>query len=259
VKKLTTDAGSFDFQERVVAFADVLGFAELVEASYLNAAERAKISKLICTNDLFQRFAGEILDFAEATFFSDSFVLSMRADRVFYMIRETGYLCRHLLMQGFLTRGAIALGALHHRNPIVVGPAFVNAYRLEQSVAFFPRVVLDDATMEVWREEFASESAHPHLESLIKRDRDGQHFIDIFSPSWNEFLQWTEFVRSDNLIPHDHASFVRAANEHVQNGLMANIGRPKIRAKYEWLATECTEGATLPASRQPQLNAPART
>jgi hypothetical protein len=43
-----TDA--FDYQERIVAFVDVLGFSELVEASEANPTARDKIDKLIVCN-----------------------------------------------------------------------------------------------------------------------------------------------------------------------------------------------------------------
>jgi hypothetical protein len=92
--------------------------------------------------------------FARATFFSDSFVLSMQSDRIFYMIRELGQLCRFLLMEGMLCRGAITVGSLFHQDPLVIGPAFLEAYRLEQNVAFYPRIILSDAAMKLWKMEF---------------------------------------------------------------------------------------------------------
>ncbi len=247
---LASDTNSFDYQERAVAFIDVLGFADLVKASDANPAARAKISKLIGTNKLFDQFMKK-LPFATASFFSDSFVLSMmQADRVFYMVREIGYLCRHLLLLGFPCRGAITVGSLYHHKRIVVGPAFVDAYRLEQSVAIYPRVILDDATMAHWKhefrlDEFGQGSAHPHLKSLVKRDRDGQHFIDIFNPEWGpNFIPWTEIIPSPDPVPTDATDFLKAANKQIQDGLAANIGRPKVRTKYEWLAAECSECAT---------------
>jgi len=206
-----SDRNSRDYQERVVAFIDVLGFAELVRASDTDPTKRDKIAKFIMTDKLFADFTGNMFRMA-AAFFSDSFVLSIGSDRVFYLIREAGYLCRHLLLQGFPCRGAITTGSLYHQERIVVGPAFVKAYQLEQSVAIYPRVILDDATMQWWKHEFRPGSAHPHFESLVKRDRDGQHFIDIFNPGWSEFLRWTEFIPSTDSVPIDPAEFLKGAS-----------------------------------------------
>jgi hypothetical protein len=182
------DANSLDYEKRVASFIDVLGFSALVHESRKHPIARDEIGKLISTDKLFERFVGTMLKFASATFFSDSFVLSMDASRAFNLIREAGYLCRHLLLQGFPCRGAITTGLLYHRERIVIGPALIEAYKLEQSVAIYPRVILDDATMELWRKEFSPGSAHPHLEAWVKRDRDGQHFLDIFNPTWTEPL-----------------------------------------------------------------------
>jgi hypothetical protein len=147
--RLVGDTNSFDYQERAVAFIDVLGFAELVKQSDANPTARAKLGKLITADKLFERFVGKFLRFADAAFFSDSFVLSVHPPEsaLIYLIRETGYLCRYLLLQGFPSRGAITTGSLYHDGRFVVGPALVGAYRLEQSVAIYPRIILDDATM----------------------------------------------------------------------------------------------------------------
>lgn len=175
---------SLDYQERAVAFIDVLGFTALVKGSDADPTARLKIAKLIATNKLFEKFTSEMFPI-DAAFFSDSFVLSMNVDRLFYLIRETGNLCRLLLLLGFPCRGAITAGALYHRERIVVGPALVNAYQLEQSVSIYPRIILDDAAMAHWKHEFRLDEsgegpAHADLESFVKQDRDGQNFVDIF-------------------------------------------------------------------------------
>lgn len=241
---LSGDTNSLDYQERVVSFVDVLGFAALVNDSSKDPTAREKIVKLIDTDKSFERFVGTLLKWANATFFSDSFVLSMEASRVLYLVRETGYLCRHLLLLGFPCRGAITAGPLYHHDRVVVGPALVKAYQLEHSVAIYPRVVLDDAAMGLWREEFAADSAHPHFESLVKRDRDGQHFVDIFNPAWPEFIPWTEFIPSIDLVPTEAGDFLKEAFKPIQHGLVTHRGDAKVYAKYSWLDAEYKEHAS---------------
>jgi hypothetical protein len=172
-------------------------------------------------------------------------VLSVNADQVIYLIRETGYLCRYLLLQGFSCRGGISAGSLYHHGQIVVGPALIKAYQLEKSIAVYPRVILDDATMARWGEEFRPGSAHPHLEALVKRDHDGQYFIDIFNPEWGpNFIPWTEFIPSSDSVPIDPIEFLKGAWKRIEENRAANIGNAKILAKYEWLATQCDQRAT---------------
>jgi hypothetical protein len=237
---------SFEYQERVLAFVDVLGFAQLVERSKADQNIRAKVAKLIEINRLFERFVSSFLDFAEATFFSDSFVLSMQPPdvRALFVIREIGYLCRYLLWQGFLCRGAITTGYLYHRGRFIVGPALVSAYRLEQSVAVYPRLILDSETLLHWQNEFREGSPHSHFESMVKRDRDGQYFLDIFSSEWTTTLPWTEFVSSYDQMPTDPKTFLEETAKFITDGLETNSDDQKNRMKYEWLATQHKEHMT---------------
>lgn len=241
-----SNSNSFDYQERVVAFIDVLGFAELVRRSDTNPTVRAKVRNLIAVNKLFEQFAREFLGFAEAAFFSDSFVLSMPQPdaRALFMIREVGYLCRYLLLQGLPCRGAITTGSLYHYGRFVIGPAFVSAFELEKSVAIYPRVVLDDATIRHWQNEFRPETPHPDFELLVKRDCDGQFFLDIFNPGWTTTPQWTKFIKSCDQVPIDQVEFLKMARIQIEDGLVVNSGNPKVRIKYEWLATQLSEYAS---------------
>ncbi len=130
---------------------------------------------------------------------------------------------------------------------MVVVPALVKAYQLEHSVAIYPRVILDDPAMGLWREEFAPGSAHPHFESLVKRDRDGQHIIDIFNPAWSEFIPWTEFIPSTDLVPTEASDFREAAFKPIQHSLVTYRDDAKVYEKYAWLYAEYREREGNPA------------
>ncbi|HKN26824.1 MAG TPA: hypothetical protein VJY34_02640 [Roseiarcus sp.] len=118
---------------------------------------------------------------------------------------------------------------------------------MEQSVAIYPRVVLDQATMGHWKHEFRIDGygqgpPHPQLEGLVKRDRDGQEILDFFNPEWGpNFLQWTEFVPATETIPIDPIEFLKKASERIEDGRAKHSGNLKVLAKYQWLATELNE------------------
>src|SRR5271156_3287745 len=96
-------------------------------------------------------------------------------------LRETGKLCREFLQKGFPCRGAITSGSLFHHERYIVGPALVRAYQIEQSVAIYPRIILDDAAMKRWRYHFRP-PWEESLETLVKLGGDGLCFLDIFNP-----------------------------------------------------------------------------
>jgi hypothetical protein len=232
------------YEERIVAFIDVLGFAELVETSEIDPVARTRIEKLIATDQLFERFLKNMRPLVDAAFFSDSFVLSARAESAIYLFREAGYLCRHLLTLGFVFRGAIVAGSLHHQDRTIVGPAFVKAYRLERDVAIYPRVIIDDSAFEYWNEELTDGSAHAHLVSLTKIGDDGQRFFDIFDPQWTVFIPWTHLEPSGEVIPAAPVDYLNAVRGHIQNGIVAHRSNGRVRAKYAWLASEFNERAS---------------
>lgn len=243
---------AFAYQERAVAFIDVLGFTDLVRRSDRDPTALAQVSELLAIDELVEKFVGQFLrGLAKATFFSDSFVLSVASPEnwLFHLVREAGYLCRYLLLHGFPCRGSIVVGPLHHEGRFVVGPSFLNAYRLEQSVSFFPRVILDDAAMAGWMQEFrlvdGQGPAHREFEGIVKQDRDGCYFLDLFNARWPAFLPWTDFVPSFDPVPTDHVEFLRRVRRLLNQRLVDHANEPKIFQKYSWLAAEFNQSAEL--------------
>ena len=233
---------SFSYDNRVVAFVDVLGFSDLVEKSANNQTEKDKIGEIIGADKLFSNFVNVFLaEMASGAVFSDSFVLSMAPQNVYFMVREVGHICRHLLQLGISCRGAITIGPFYHHGHIMVGPALVKAVRLEKSVAIYPRIILDDLSFAAWEDEFELSSAHSGGKSLVKRDHDGRHFIDIFHPEWFDcrFLPLAEFGICANAFPPNHNEFISAASVNIKRNLEIFKAQPKTHAKYSWLYSEC--------------------
>ena len=155
------------------------------------------------------------------------------------LVREIGYLARYLLLLGLPCRGGISLGPLHHEGKVVVGPALIQAYKLERDRAKYPRIVLDEGALQCWRDEFAGDPAHMDCIDLVKTGADGLPYLNLFDPAWGaNFLPWTEFIPSANAVPANHPEFVRAAREQIVRGRAAATDEG-VRAKYDWLDREC--------------------
>lgn len=230
---------SFAYQDRLVAFVDVLGFANLTCRSSADDDALAKIGKLAATNQLFDAFFTELMDRAETAFFSDSFVISMAPDEIIYLVREVGYLCRYLILLGLPSRGGITCGPLYHEGKVVMGPAMVRAHLLERDKVKYPRVMLDDAAMEHWRAEFKDQPGHADCEVLVKTDAAGVSYLDLFNSKWSDsFIPWTKFLPARDTIPADQAQFLKAATVQIESGYKA-ASEAKTRGKYQWLMDEC--------------------
>src|SRR5712672_2824370 len=68
-----------------------------------------------------------------------------------------------LLSSGLLTRGAVAKGKLHHDNPVMFGPAFLEAYHIETTIAKYPQVVLSRETYQNFQEQRGAVVANPRI------------------------------------------------------------------------------------------------
>jgi len=143
------------YDERYCAFVDILGFGQLVDRlregatrfevirdllNIIHAPPEARFVKAFTTTDY------------KAQSISDAVCISALPSAVglshlFYSLEE---LTLRLLTQGFFLRGAIVRGRLYHDDRMVFGEALIRAFRLEQDVVRFPRimvtreVVLDD-------------------------------------------------------------------------------------------------------------------
>ncbi len=93
---------------------------------------------------------------------------------LFFMIRILQKFAYDALSKGFLIRGGISLGPLVHDEHIVFGKALVNAVRIEESVSFYPRVVVCNEIIELLREIPVN-----NIEDWdLKQCRDGLFFLD---------------------------------------------------------------------------------
>ncbi|MGD0654522.1 MAG: hypothetical protein ABSA16_09280 [Thermoguttaceae bacterium] len=185
------------YQNRVVAFVDILGFKNMV-----NDPEKLKDvydSFLIISGSRHSNWALEaaIADpavdhfpniprgSAELSLFSDNFLISVPEDNspaiLALLINVTVLQNTLLSSRGILCRGTIHTGELihgesPHKGNIIFGPAVTEAYQMEQGVSSYPRVILSDRFLSVLRRHNVFESyCNKHL---IVRDSDGLYSLN---------------------------------------------------------------------------------
>ena len=226
---------------RTVAFVDILGFAEEIRqlarspASFPNVVRALLGSSTVAVkpsaeeNDVLGMLAVEVdLEYA---FFSDCTYVSALSvpggiDKVLRIV--LGY-AQHLLRRGFFVRGGIARGLAAHRGGMVVGPAVLNAYSMEQKAAVFPRIVVEDAIAE----DLLAIARKPNPTATIRQGEDGLYFVDVLS---------TLGLRDDG------EADLRRANalivKHLEKRLPLDVS-----AKWRWLAAQHNRAVRLVVSR----------
>jgi hypothetical protein len=144
VTALTQDLAPAAYEQRYVAFIDILGFTEIIKNSENDEALLAGINDALSLKaDSYEQNLKSLakLESTDADLrvhtFSDFVVLST-ADTDEGLVCLL-FVCWHIaadwLRQGFFCRGGIAHGKLLHRvdnsvAPRVFGPAFIEAYEL---------------------------------------------------------------------------------------------------------------------------------
>lgn len=81
-----------------------------------------------------------------------------------------------LVVCGFLCRGAIACGKLHHKDGILFGDGYIEACLREKHQAIYPRIVIDSKASDLLKD---SKNDPDDLNGLIRIDKDGHSFINI--------------------------------------------------------------------------------
>lgn len=156
-----------------VLFVDLLGVREM------NLSERVAGHLIALRNAvsvMHRDFFGEPSRYRSA-FFSDTLVLAAPVVKgtddallIRGLMEHAAWLQNVLIAEGFFVRGGLTSGSLHVSDQVLFGPALVEAYDLESSVAVHPRIVLSRAAAESQRGTADT--------SMLLCDDDGQTFID---------------------------------------------------------------------------------
>lgn len=184
------------YESRIVVFMDILGWSRLITQSTSDAATMRRLAGLqlwwaadqhlhLATRhqkpglrsdgaDRTTSSGDELLSVIQGqqrTHFSDSLVLSWPRPRTVetlnHVLFDLADTIRNLFLSRFLVRGAVVSGRVFHRPDVIFGPAIVDAYRLESTLAVYPRVLVSETV--------ASRARSP----LLRRDHDGLPFIDF--------------------------------------------------------------------------------
>jgi len=226
------------YERRLLAFIDILGWSRLVERS---KGDLSIMGLLATATEFLQlipkaiqgRIPGVALDAAtferlgiRAAYFSDTLVISAPEDvkaapGLVGFVQTT---CLHLLGMGFYTRGAIVLGDLWHRADVIYGPAMLDAYELEQTVAVYPRILIAPDALRVVR-------TIP-IGALVRDDFDGLSHLDIF--------------QCPDTSPIEVAGWVSDVRKIIDQKMKDDAGDLKLEAKHRWFLRYLESLASLP-------------
>jgi len=246
------------YSERIIAFIDILGFKEVVKSSekdkhtlsvildaisYLKKFETPsnwgiqtiEIEESAQKKDL-EKFV--ITHKVRCSCFSDSIVVSVSFDddsineAFSTLVANISAVGAKLLTEGVLIRGGITIGNLiHEENGTIIGQGLIDAYKLENSSAIYPRIIISKKLIDKTNYPIDRKSDSYPYHQYLKRYSDG--CVGFSQLRYFQVLQsWVGY--SDEKLKHE----LRKAKKTIVDALNSNFEEPKVYEKLIWLKNE---------------------
>lgn len=233
------------YEERYIAFIDILGFKELVKRSQNTEHGASALNSIFNALNLnFEGFARDYEAMAQqpdsftdlrVNSFSDFVVASTQANErgLDLLLFVVWCVARDWLSKGYLSRGGITKGSVIHvggtelKPGLVFGPAFIDAYLLEQEVADFPRVVLSKqvrADVRQFRRD--GKNTIEAIDKLITKCDDGPFAVDLFGHLRRSGFQF---------LGKSHTAEAEQFHQTLKDQLEHGADIPKWHRKSAWL------------------------
>jgi len=156
---MNDESNVYHYQNRFIAFLDILGFSELIGRTATVPPE-ISIESIIAALDVpgpaeeGQLVIGTVGDISKSDHkmaqFSDSIIISTESTKagLLHLVNHIERIAFSFLKIGFLCRGGISKGLLYHEKNNAFGPAMLEAYHLESKQAIYPRIILSKGVQD---------------------------------------------------------------------------------------------------------------
>ena len=156
----------------------------------------------------------------------------MRNGILFHELLDILYIQSTLVDQGCLLRGSVTIGSILVKNGFVFGPALIRAYKLENEIANYPRIIIDPIVFDYFdKTHLLKADQHDHkmeksyLKPLLRLDADGIWYLDYLRGIQTEFDDNAGYI--DLLMKHKNMISLKSKKI---------IHLDRLAVKYTWLA-----------------------
>lgn len=245
------------YENRLIAFIDILGFKEIVRSSekdsskieflysvldYLKSWEISENwnLQLVEIEEDAQKKGVENFDIrgkTNTTAFSDSIVVSVKVENnvnemASTLIVNLAYIGAILFEKGILFRGGITIGNLiHNEEGTVFGQGLIEAYQLESNNAKFPRIILSDKLIHKLNYPLETKHNRYPYHQYLERYTDG--CVGFHQMIYFQVIESWTGMTNDKL--KDSLDKIRKV---IVKGLDTSFENPRVYEKYKWLKTQ---------------------
>jgi hypothetical protein len=243
------------YQKRIIVFIDILGFTESIKKSNNDSLEVKRIHDTM--HDLRDFFALSENDdeFKQAGYdtqvlqISDSLIISKLVQEpggLFSLLQDCSFAIHRLITFGFLCRGIIKFGDLYHKDDMIFGQAFIDAYKAESKMSL-PIVKFDKELFELvdFFPGDANIGSEEWEKGFIKKNliqlNEQEYFVDYFTDFDSIIGEESGFEHYDKL------------RGVIVDGLKLNKDS-NAYLKYLWAANEFNRTCKLYGNENIELN-----
>lgn len=215
------------FEDRAVAFLDILGFKSVVSQAAAGGSSLRILEELVTLLESAVPTLNKQVDptvhpslIPEFIYISDCIILSAPITSVQMpaynglnaVVMRAIQLSHAILDKGYILSGGISVGKVWHTTSNIVGPAYVEAYKLQESLAP-PCIQLSVAAAKMW-------SGTPNSASEMCISLRNKEVVNI---------------THDYYIPNNHVHGTGAARIARYKAIAsANVGLVPNRARRKW-------------------------
>ncbi len=222
-------------QNSVVAFIDILGYADMVVGAATRSMSQALLRRL---HDALRKARAYVdpqglveneKDSSALRAFTDNIVIGYpihddAESELGVAFSELSLFQMTMSLEGFFIRGGIAIGHLYMDDIAVYGNGLIEAYKAETTLARDPRIVLARSARKAVDKHigYYGRTNHAPQNRELLKDSDGQYFLDYMGT----------LVGSEDVFFHE----LKLHKTRVEEKLTEHRSHPSIWSKYLWVA-----------------------
>jgi hypothetical protein len=232
---------SLIYEQRIVAILDVLGWENAISKSTTDTILRQELGVSLHNVKTYIKFNAGLGDSKSSfgdldlqiTQFSDSILISILPDSISENIlgHALNFIVDSFRANGFVVRGGVTIGEIIHRKSVAYGPALIQAHMLEDTIAKYPRVILDKELASSWGKGVAVKDRAGDIigyKKLWRLDQDDWFFFDFLQPP---FSMLGSTIPDEALFKH-----LQRWKTFIQSKLDNHNDDLEMISKYNWMA-----------------------
>lgn len=220
--------------ESIVCFTDILGFSALDHS--LSLEENNLLLKDLHSNLKKQYYIMQQTNpNAHFKAFTDNIILAYPlydegegwAGSIFMAFIEYQL---YMTLKGYFLRGGISTGAYYGDDTIAYGPALIESYKLESTIAIFPRIILSPqmtSMVHLHLSYYATIKISPQFNHILK-DEDGIYFLNYLYQLNEDYMMFENF--------EDYKNSILSHKILVEQKLQEFQQDQRVLSKYRWVA-----------------------